>query len=253
MADGKYTTCDLHDHPHFYIALTRAKVRPEEDLVSGPLYLVMADVPIPIGLPFAFFPFTTSRSSGIIMPKYGDEMDRGFYLRDGGYYFAINDYVDLNLTGDIYTKGSWALNAQSSYQKRYRYSGNISASYMVTKRGDKVTGDYSKATDFRIAWSHRQDAKANPYRIFSANVNFSTSTYNHNNLDALYNQAVMGENTKSSSISFTQRFPNSPWSISGSFDITQRSRDSAIAVTLPNLSITMSRIYPFKRKKARRA
>ncbi|MDO5036626.1 MAG: putative LPS assembly protein LptD [Porphyromonas sp.] len=248
MEDGRYTTCDLHDHPHFYIALTRAKARPEKDVVSGPLYLVLADVPLPIGLPFGYFPFTTSRSSGIIVPTYGDEMDRGFYLRNGGYYFAINDYVDLQLTGDIYTKGSWGLSTQATYRKRYRYSGSLNANYIVTKRGDKVAGDYSKATDFRIAWSHQQDPKANPYRTLSANVNFSTSSYNHNNLESLYNQAVMGENTKSSSISFTQRFPNNPWSISGSIDVTQRSRDSAIAVTLPNLSVTMSRIYPFKRK-----
>lgn len=248
MAQGRYTTCPNTDHPHFYIALTRAKVRPGKDLVSGPLYMVMADVPLPIFLPFAFFPFTTSRSSGLIMPTYGDEMDRGFYLRNGGYYFAINDYVDFQLTGDIYTKGSWGLQARSSYRKRYRYSGSIDASYIVTKRGDKVAGDLSKSTDFRIQWSHQQDPKANPYRTFSANVNFSTSSYNHNNLDGLYNQAIMGQNTKSSSVSFSQRFPNSPWSISGSFDITQRSKDSTLAVTLPNLSITMSRIYPFKRK-----
>ncbi len=248
LLDGKYTTCDNHEHPHFYITLTKAKVRPQKDLVSGPLYLVIADVPLPIGLPFAFFPFTTSRSSGFIMPTWGDEMDRGFYLRNGGYYFAINDYVDLQLTGDIYTKGSWAMQARSTYRKRYRYSGSFDASYIVTKRGDKIAGDYSKATDFRIQWSHQQDAKANPYRTFSANVNFSTSTYNHNNLDGLYNQAVMGQNTKSSSISFTQKFPNSPWTISGSMDINQRSKDKMLSVTLPNLSINMSRIYPFKRK-----
>lgn len=249
LMDGKYTTCDNHEHPHFYITLTKAKVRPQKDLVSGPLYLVIADVPLPIGLPFAFFPFTASRSSGLIMPTYGDEWERGFYLRNGGYYFAINDYIDLQLTGDIYTKGSWAVQAQSQYRKRYRYSGSLNASYIVTKRGDKVAGDYSKSTDFRIQWSHQQDAKANPYRTFSANVNFSTSTYNHNNLDGLYNQAVMGQNTKSSSVSFTQRFPDSPWSISGSMDINQRSKDKTISVTLPNLSINMSRIYPFKRKK----
>lgn len=249
MEDGKYTTCSNHEHPHFYIALTKAKVRPQKDLVSGPLYLVFADVPIPVGLPFAFFPFTTSRASGLIMPTYGEEGDRGFYLRNGGYYFAINDYVDLQLTGDIYTKGSWGVNGSSTYRKRYSYSGNVNASYLITKRGDKTAGDYSEARDFRIAWTHRQDDKANPYRNFSANVNFSTSSYNHNDLNALYNQAIMGQNTKSSSISFSQRFPNSPWSISGSFDIAQRSKDSTVNVTLPNLSITMSRIYPFKRKK----
>ncbi len=249
MEDGKYSTCENHDHPHFYVSLTKAKVRPQKDLVSGPLYLVIADVPLPVGLPFAFFPFTTTRSSGFIMPTYGDEMERGFYLRNGGYYLAINDYVDLQLTGDLYTKGSWGVNTRSSYRKRYKYSGAVDASYLVTKRGDKVAGDLSVAKDFRIAWTHQQDAKANPYRTFSANVNFSTSSYNHNDLNALYNQAVMGQNTKSSSISFTQRFPNSPWSISGSMDIAQRSQDSTVNVTLPNLSISMSRIYPFKRKK----
>lgn len=250
MQEGRYTTCENHAHPHFYIQLTKAKVRPKKDIVAGPLYMVFADVPLPIGLPFAFFPFTQSRSSGILPPTYGDEMERGFYLRNGGYYFAINDYVDAELTGDIYTKGSWGVNARSTYRKRYRYSGGLNTSYIVTKRGDKVSGDYSKSADFRIAWNHQQDPKANPYRVFSANVNFSTSSYNHNNLDGLYNQAVLGQNTKSSSVSFTQRFPNSPFSISGSFDITQRSRDSAIAVTAPNLSWTMSRIFPFKRKQA---
>lgn len=249
MSDGFYTTCDRHDHPHFGIALTKAKVRPDKDVVTGPVYLVMADVPLPIGLPFAFFPFTKSRSSGILVPTYGDEMDRGFYLRNGGYYFALNDYVDLELTGDIYTKGSWGVNARSTYRKRYRYSGSLSANYLVTRRGDRVAGDYSKATDFRLAWSHSQDQKANPYRTFSANVNFSTSSYNHNDLNSLYQQAVMGQNTKSSSISFSRRFPNSPWSLTGSFDIAQRSQDSTIAVTLPNLSVSMSRIFPFKRKK----
>lgn len=249
MEEGFYTTCDDHDHPHFGIALTKAKVRPDKDVVTGPAYLVMADVPLPVGLPFAFFPFTKNRASGIIMPTYGDEMDRGFYLRNGGYYWAVNDYLDLELTGDMYTKGSWGVSARSTYRKRYRYNGSVSANYIVTKRGDRIAGDYSKSTDFRIAWSHSQDAKANPYRTFSANVNFSTSSYNHNDLNSLYQQAVMGQNTKSSSISFNQRFPNSPWSITGSFDITQRSQDSTIAVTLPNLSVNMSRIFPFKRKK----
>lgn len=251
MEGGCYTTCENHSHPHFYIALTKAKVRPEKNLVSGPIYLVFADVPIPfIFLPFAFFPFTQSQASGIITPTYGDEMDRGFYLRNGGYYFSINDYVDLELTGDIYTKGSWGLNMSSNYSKRYAFNGGFNASYLVTVRGDKVAGDYSKSTDFRIAWRHSQDAKANPYRTLSANVNFSTSSYNHNNLNGLYNQAILGENTKSSSVSFTQRFPNSPFSLSGSIDITQRSRDSAIAITAPNLSVSMSRLFPFKRKKA---
>ena len=250
MKDGKYSTCENHEHPHYYIAMTEAKVRPAKDLVSGPVYLVVADVPLPIGLPFAFFPFTTKRSSGLLMPTYGEEGDRGFYLRNGGYYLALNDHVDLELTGDLYTKGSWGLTGRSTYRRRYRHSGSVNASYLKTKRGDRIAGDYSESTDFRIAWSHQQDPKADPYRTFSANVNFSTSSYNHNDLNALYNQAMMGQNTKSSSISFSRRFPNSPWSITGSVDITQRSQDSTVAVTLPNLSWSASRIFPFKRKKA---
>lgn len=250
MEDGKYSTCEDHEHPHYYIAMTQAKVRPAKDLVSGPVYLVVADVPLPIGLPFAFFPFTTKRASGLIMPTYGEEGDRGFYLRGGGYYLALNDHVDLELTGDLYTKGSWGITGRSTYRRRYKYSGSVNASYLKTKRGDRVAGDYSESTDFRIAWSHQQDPKADPYRTFSANVNFSTSSYNHNDLNALYNQAMMGQNTKSSSISFSQRFPNSPWSITGSMDVTQRSQDSTVAITLPNLSWSASRIFPFKRKKA---
>ena len=156
--DGMYTTCDA-DHPHFYIKLTRAKVRPKKDVVSGPLYLVVDDVPLPLALPFGYFPFTSKYSSGIIMPTYGDETERGFYLRDGGYYFAISDKVDLKLTGEIYTKGSWGLGAASSYAKRYKFSGSVDLSYLVTKTGEKGLPDYSVSKNFRVAWNHRQDAK----------------------------------------------------------------------------------------------
>ena len=152
LINGRYTTCDEHDHPHFYIKMTKAKVRPGKDIVTGPAYLVIEDVPLfPIGLPFGFFPFSSTYSSGIIMPTYGDEMARGFNLRNGGYYFAISDYVDLALTGEIYTKGSWGLAARSSYRKRYKYSGSVDASYLVTKTGDKGLPDYSVSKDFRIA------------------------------------------------------------------------------------------------------
>lgn len=249
MCDGQYTTCD-HPHPHFYIKMTKAKVRPKKDVVTGPVYLVLADLPTPFALPFAFFPFSDKYSSGIIMPSYGDELERGFNLRDGGYYFAINDNVDLALTGEIYTKGSWGLSARSSYKKRYRYSGSFNGSYLVTKIGDKdVPETYSVSKDFRISWSHSQDAKANMYRTLSANVNFSTSSYNRNDLNSYYNSSF-SENTKSSTINMTQRFPNSPFTISGSISAAQRTKDSTIDLTLPSLNITMSRIYPFKRKMA---
>lgn len=248
LINGRYTTCDEHDHPHFYIKMTKAKVRPGKDIVTGPAYLVIEDVPLfPIGLPFAFFPFTSTYSSGIIMPTYGDEMARGFNLRNGGYYFAISDYIDLALTGEIYTKGSWGLAARSSYRKRYKYSGSVDASYLVTKTGDKGLPDYGVSKDFRIAWTHSQDMKANPYRTFSAGVNFATSSYSRNQLNMLYTPDAT-DNNKGSSISISQRFPNNPINISATMNINQRSQDSSLSVTLPDMSISMSSIYPLKRK-----
>lgn len=255
MVGGRYTTCDEHEHPHFYIQMTKAKVRPKKNIVTGPVYLVLEDVPLyPLGLPFCFFPFSNSYSSGIIMPTFGDENARGFFLRDGGYYFALSDYIDLALTGEIYTKGSWGLSARSTYRKRYQFSGNFNASYLVTKLGDKELPDYSLSKDFKINWTHTQDPKANPYRTFSASVNFSTSSYDRNNTASLYpgsqGFADATQNTKGSSINITQRFPNNPFSLSATMNVNQRSRDSAISVTLPDLTVTMSRIFPFKRKHA---
>lgn len=248
MADGKYTTCDDHEHPHFYLNLTKAKVKPGKYVATGPAYLVLADVPLPLAIPFGFFPFTNKYSSGIIMPSYGDDSSRGFYLHNGGYYFAINDYFDLQLTGDIYTKGTWAINLQSNYVKRYKFRGNLNIAYRNDVTSEKDLPDYSKASNMSIQWSHSQDAKANPYSTFSASVNFSTSGYNRNNINSYYNGALNSENTKSSSVSFSQRFPDSPWSLSGSVSVAQRTSDSTINLSLPNLSISMSRIYPFKRK-----
>ena len=179
MVGGRYTTCDEHEHPHFYIQMTKAKVRPKKNIVTGPVYLVLEDVPLyPLGLPFCFFPFSSTYSSGIIMPTFGDESTRGFYLREGGYYFALSDYMDLAVLGEIYTKGSWGLSAKSQYKKRYKYSGNFNASYLVTKLGDKGLPDYSLSKDFKIQWTH-----------------------------------------------------------------------TSISLTLPSLTVTMTKIFPFKRKK----
>ena len=255
MRNAKYTTCDHHDHPHFYLNLSKAKVRPEKDVVTGPAWLVVADVPLfPVVLPFAYFPFTKTYSSGIIMPSYGDEMTRGFYLQNGGYYLALSDYVDLAITGEIYTKGSWGLGARSNYRKRYKYSGNFNVYYLNTVTGEKELKDvvpeaYSVAKDLRINWTHSQDPKANMYRTLSASVNFSTSRNNHRDLSRLYSREA-SNNTKSSSVNITQRFPDSPWSLSATMSVNQVSRDSTIAATLPNLSMNMSRIFPFKRKNA---
>ena len=248
MKSGRYTTCDNHDHPHFYLQLTQAKVRPKKNIVTGPAYMVLADVPLPLAIPFGFFPFTEKYSSGIIVPTFGDELARGFYLRDGGYYFAINDYIDLALTGEIYTKGSWGINARSAYIKRYKYSGNFDLSFITTITGDKGLPDYSKMKNFKIAWTHTQDTKNNPNMSLSASVNFTTSGYTRNDLNSYYNSNSFTENTKSSTVNMTCRIPNSSWSFSATANITQRTQDSTLNVSFPNLTVSMGQIYPFKRK-----
>ena len=249
MRHGKYTTCDNHDHPHFYLKLSMAKVRPKKNAVFGPAQLVVEDVPLPIAIPFGFFPFSSSYSSGFIMPTFGDEMNRGFYLRDGGYYFAISDNMDLKVLGEIFTKGSWGLSTQSNYAKRYKYSGSFNASYLVTKTGEKNMPDYMVTKDFKLAWSHRQDPKASPNTTFSANVNFATSSYDRRNLSSLYNPQQYSNNTKASSVSYSRTFPSIGLNLSTTFNITQNTRDSSISVTLPDLNLSLNRIYPFKRKK----
>lgn len=249
LEDGKYTTCDNHDHPHFYFQLTRAKVTPKKNIVTGPAYMVLADVPLPLALPFGFFPFSKEYSSGVIFPTFGDDYNRGFYLRDGGYYFAINDYVDLALRGELYTKGSWGLSARSSYNKRYRYSGSFDLSYITTITGDKGTPDYSKQNNFRVIWNHSMNAKANPNMAFSAAVNFTTSGYTRNDLNSYYNNSFT-ENTKSSTVNLTYRFPGTKWSLSTTANIAQRTQDSTLAVSFPNLTASMSQTAPFKRKRA---
>lgn len=249
MAGGRYTTCSDTDDPHFYLALTKAKVRPGDYIATGPAYMVVGDVPLPLALPFAFFPFTNKYSSGLIMPSYGDDFTRGFYLRGLGYYFAINDYFDLELKGDIYTKGTWAIYAQSRYVKRYKFHGNININYRSDVTGERDMPTYAKSTNFQIQWSHTQDSKASLYSTFSASVNFATSGYNRSNIDSYYNGQLNSENTKSSSISYSQRFPESPVSITMSALVNQRTKDSTLTLTLPDLAINVSRIYPFKRKK----
>lgn len=249
LQHGRYTTCDKK-HPDFYIALSRGKVRPGKDVTFGPAYLVVADVPLPLAIPYGFFPFTKSYSSGFIMPTYGDESDRGFYLRDGGYYFAINDKWDLKLLGELYTKGSWGLSAASNYNKRYRYSGSFFLSYQNTKTGDKNMPDYSEQKSFKVQWSHRQDAKANPYSSLSASVNFATSSYERNNLNSLYNPQTLSQSTRTSSVSWSTTFSSIGLSLSSTANLSQNMRDSTLSVTLPDLNISLSRFYPFKRKHA---
>ena len=251
IRNGRYTTCEDHEHPHFYLSLTRAKMRPDEDIVFGPAYLVVADVPLPLALPFGFFPFTKDYSSGFIMPSYGDELERGFYLRDGGYYFAISDLMDLKLTGEIFTKGSWGTNAISNYRKRYKYSGNVNLSYLVTKTGEKNMPDYSVSKNFKVVWSHRQDPKANPNQNFSASVNYATSNYERSNLSSMYNPSLTSQSIRTSSVSYSRSFPDQKLNLSSSFNVSQNMRDSTLALTLPSLNWSVSRVYPFKKRKAR--
>ncbi len=248
LQHGRYTTCD-DPHPDFYISLSRAKVRPGKDVVFGPAYLVVCDVPMPFAIPYGFFPFTKSYSSGFIMPTYGDESDRGFYLRDGGYYFAINDKWDLKLLGEIYTKGSWGLSAASNYRKRYKYSGSFYFSYQDTKTGDKGMPDFAEQESFKLQWSHRQDSKANPYSSLSASVNFASTSYERNNLNSLYNPQSMTQSTRTSSVNWSTNFSSIGMSLTATTNLSQNMRDSSLAVTLPDLNINIARFYPFRRKK----
>ena len=247
LQHGRYTTCDK-EHPDFYIALSRAKVRPNKDVVFGPAYLVVADVPLPLAIPYGFFPFTKHYSSGFIMPTYGDENDRGFYLRDGGYYFAMSDKWDLKLLGEIYTKGSWGISAASNYNKRYKYSGSVYFSYQNTKTGDKGMPDYTKQESFKIQWSHRQDTKANPFSTLAASVNFATSSYERNNLNSMYNPQTMTQSTRTSSVSWSTGFSSLGMTLSSSANLSQNMRTNELSMTLPDLNVNVSRFYPFRRK-----
>ncbi|MDE6321593.1 MAG: LPS-assembly protein LptD [Muribaculaceae bacterium] len=249
IQNGRYTTCDDHECPHFYLQLTKAKVIPKKNIVTGPAYMVLAGLPLPLAIPFGYFPFSDKYASGVIVPTFGDDYQRGFYLSDGGYYFAISDNIDLALTGEIYTRGSWGLSAQSTYAKRYKYNGNFSANYLKSIYGDKGLPDYSKQTNFQLIWSHSQDSKANPNMNLSASVNFTTSGYTRNDVNSYYSSAFT-ENTKSSTVNLTYRIPQSKWSLSTTMNVSQRTQDSTLAVSFPNFTITMSQHSPFKRKRA---
>lgn len=247
LEHAKYTTCDA-EHPHFYLKLSRAKVRPGKEAFFGPAYLVVEDVPLPLAVPYGFFPFNKKYSSGFIMPSYGDETNRGFYLRDGGYYLALSDYMDLKLLGEIYTKGSWGVSAETNYNKRYRYRGNLYFSFLRTVEGEKNMPDYAVTKSMKLQWTHTKDSKANPNTSFSARVNFASENYERSNLESMYNPLSYTQSTRASSVSFSHTFPNIGLTISASGNLTQNMKDSSIAVTLPDLSISLSRFYPFRRK-----
>ena len=249
LQNAQYTTCDA-DHPHFYLQLTRAKVTPGKETFFGPAYLVVADVPLPVAIPYGFFPVNKKYSSGLIMPTYGDETARGFYLRDGGYYFALSDRIDLKLLGEIYTRGSWGLSAESNYARRYAYRGNVFLSYLTTVNGDKNLPDYNKQTSLKVQWSHSSDPKANPNTSFSARVNFATENYERSNLTSLYTPLAYTQSTRASSVSFNHSIPSLGLSLSASANVSQDMRNSTLSVSLPDVSLSVDRFYPFRRKKA---
>ncbi|MBN1822034.1 MAG: LPS-assembly protein LptD, partial [Prolixibacteraceae bacterium] len=228
LKDGKYTTCDA-EHPHFYLHLTRAKVIKNNKIVTGPAYMVLEDFPLyfPI-LPFGYFPNSTTYSSGIIIPTYGEEANRGFFLREGGYYWAASDYFDLSLRGDVYSKGSWATKMHTNYKLMYRFSGSFDFSYNVNITGEKGLNTYNRSPQFRVTWSHSQDPKANPSRNFSASVNFSTSGFEKQNSTA-YTADNYLQTQKSSSISYSKRWENTPFNMSVNLRHSQNSRDSTIS------------------------
>lgn len=245
LKNGKYTTCDAA-HPHFYIAITKGISMPGDKIVSGPAYIVLADVPLPLGIPFGFFPNSRTKSSGILIPKYGEEARRGFYLNEGGYYFAMNDYMDLRVTGDIYTNGTWGVRVGSTYKVNYKFSGLVNLKYFKNITGYKnIEGYYDVSRDYAIGWSHGQDSRANPNSSFRASVNLSSSSYDKNHTRNI--NSVM-RNTKQSSISYTKTFPNSPFNLSASVNQSQNSSTKLVSLTLPKFSLNMARINPFKRK-----
>lgn len=249
IQDGKYTTCDNQEHPHFHLQITKGKVKPGSNIVTGPAYMVVAGLPLPVALPFGYFPFTKKYSSGIILPTVGDDYRRGFYLDHGGYYFAINDYVDATITGQLYSRGSWGVSTGSNYSVRYKYAGNLQASFLRTIDGEKGSPDYATGSNFQVTWSHQQDSKYNPNLTLAASVNFATSGYSRSNVNSYYSNNFT-ENTKSSTVNLSYRFPNSKWRFDAAMNINQRSSDETLSMSLPSLNWSMSQTAPFKRKKA---
>jgi len=250
IKNGKFTTCNAN-HPHFYLNLTKARVIPDDKIVAGPAYLVIEDIPLPIGLPFGIFPDQNKHASGIIIPSYGEEETRGFFLRDGGYYFHINEYVDAKILFDLYTNGSWGVKGLTNYKKRYKYNGNLKIDYSVMKIGEDFEPNYSENEVYWIKWNHRQDPKARPNSSFTAQVNMGSSKFKAFN-SMSYNDRLSG--STNSAVTYSLKFPNSPFSLNVAARQSQSTSSEAdksgyMDLTLPEMSFNMSRIYPFKKKK----
>lgn len=241
---GLYTTCDL-PHPHYAIAANKLKIINNKKIITGPAYLVIEDVPTLLAIPFGYFPNRKGRSSGIIFPTYGESGDLGFFLKNGGYYFGLGDYVDLALTGDIYSKGSYGLQSFIRYANRYHYNGNLSLSYSKIRFGESESPDFSFTRDYFVRWSHSQDPKARPNSVFSASVNAGSSSYYRNNISTPNNFLT---NTFQSSIAYSRTFPGKPYNFSASINHSQNTQTRDITISAPNTSFSVNRLYPFKKK-----
>ena len=254
MGGGIYTTCDA-DHPHFGLRLSKAKIIPGDKVVFGPAHMELLDIPLyPLFLPFGFFPQNNKKSvSGLLPPSVGMELSRGLSLTNGGYYFAFNDHFDAQIMGDIYSTGTWRSKLTSRYMKRYKYSGDMTLSYGVSVSGEKGL-DLVKTKQYSIIWSHRQDAKAHPYHTFTANINYSSSSYDkqfHFTNQNTNNQNNTFTNTKSSNITFNQqKWPNTPFSFSTNMRAIQSSNDGKVTIDFPNFNFRMEKIYPFRKKES---
>jgi hypothetical protein len=245
IAKSTYSTCDA-DPPHFYIRLPKAKIYPGKKIISGPGFLVLEGIPLPVALPFGFFPIQTKKAaSGILVPRVGQEQERGYNLTEGGYYFAISDYFDLAIRGNIYTNGTWMLTSQSNYSKRYKFDGQFSLSYANNISGHKGLKDYNKTTNYKIGWTYNQNAKAHPGSRFSANVNMSSSGYDKTNS---YNVSEHVTTQRQSSVSYSKTWTGTPFNLSASMNHSQNVKNKTVAVNLPKVSFNVGRIYPFKGK-----
>ena len=245
VSKAKYTTCD-HDHPHFYISSSKIKIT-DKTIISGPAWMVIEDVPLPFVVPFGFFPKQDNRASGILFPSYGESTNRGFFLKDGGYYFVIGEYFDLAVKGDIYSRGSWLANVSSNYNRRYKYNGNLMVQYAHNRFGDPEASDFSLSKDFNINWIHNQDPKARPNSNFRANVNAGSQNSFRNN--ATKPDEIL-QNTLKSSISYSRTFRGTPFSMSSGITHSQNLANHSLSISAPDVSVNMNRISPFKRKKA---
>jgi hypothetical protein len=243
VKSGSYTTCSA-EHPHFEMRFNKAKVIPDKKIVTGPAYLVVEDVPLPVAIPFGLFPIFKGRTSGVIFPTYGESKERGFFLENGGYYFGLSDYFDLKILGDIYSRGSWAIKPSVSYKKRYKFGGNFSFSYALNRIGEEGTPEYKRNKDFSVRWVHSQDPKSMPGSSFTANVNFVTKSYN------TYNPVSTNDylsNTFQSSISYQKSWAGK-YNLATNLNHSQNTIEGTINLYLPKVSFSVSRFYPFRKK-----